>query len=45
MKFIDSGQTKVHYVEISYLILSTNQRHIQTIFGDNKFLSEAKSFL
>ena len=45
MKFIDSDHTKVHCMEISYLILSINQCHIQTTFGDNEFLSEIKSFL
>ena len=45
MKFVDSEQTKLHCIEIIYLILSTNQCHIQTTFRDNEFLSETKSFL
>ena len=45
MKFIDFEQTKFHCMEISYLILSTNQGHIPTTCGDNEFLSETKSFL
>ena len=45
MKLIDAYQIRVQCMEISYLIMSANQRHIKTTFGDNKFLSEKKSFL